>query len=208
MQVRRETTLFFLRTRGKRIASTKLSPPAHWCTDEQRSHSASAEGGTFLTLSSHTLLLHVYQVSDGPYCVKTGLLIERHSGRKVIAVSQGLNFRSRDSLSALEPSDPGPMHIRKFRILPFFSASVKSKFNIVVVNQVHVEAPTIQVALRKPPSATCSSDSDEGCVFDTDSSFSGRIPERSDCDGGFGGVPSVDVCHTISQHSFSLDFSE
>ena len=46
----------------------------------------------------------------------------------------GLNFKSRDSLSALEPSDQGPTYIRKFRFLPFFSASAWSKFNIVVVN--------------------------------------------------------------------------
>ena len=31
----------------KRIASTKLSPPAQGRTDEQRSHSASDEDGTF-----------------------------------------------------------------------------------------------------------------------------------------------------------------
>ena len=66
--------------------------------------------------------------------MKTVSLIERHSGLKVIAVSQGLNFKSRDSLSALEPSDPGPMYIRKFRVLPFCPASVKSKFNIVGVH--------------------------------------------------------------------------
>ena len=66
--------------------------------------------------------------------MKTLLLIERHSGLKVIAVSQGLNFKSRDSLSALGLSHPGPMYIRKFRVLPFCSASVKSKFNIVVAN--------------------------------------------------------------------------
>ena len=35
--------------------------------------------------------------------------------------------RSRGSLSALEPSDPGQMYIRKCRALPFCSASVKSK---------------------------------------------------------------------------------
>ena len=41
---------------------------------------------------------------------------------------QGLNFRSRDSLSALDPSDPGPTYIRKFRILPFFSAPAEFVF--------------------------------------------------------------------------------
>ena len=47
--------------------------------------------------------------------MKTALLIERRSG---------LN----------EPSDPGPWYIRKFRVFPFCSASLKSKSNIVVVN--------------------------------------------------------------------------
>ena len=53
--------------------------------------------------------------------MKTVLLIERHSGLKVIAVSQGLNFKSRDSLSALEPSDPGPMLHPKISSLALFS---------------------------------------------------------------------------------------
>ena len=48
----------------------------------------------------------VYQDSSGSYCVKTVLLIDRHSGRKVIAVP-----RVELSLSALEPSDPGPINV-------------------------------------------------------------------------------------------------
>ena len=72
-------------------------------------------------------------------------------GPEGIFLSQRLNFKSMDSLSALGPSDPGPMYIRKFRILPIFSASAWSKFNIVVVNvditlQVHTEVPTIRAA--------------------------------------------------------------
>ena len=91
---------------------------------KQRSHSASVGDKNLLTSSSRTLPWHVYKVSKGSYCVKTVLLIERHSDLTVIAVSQGLNFKSRDSLSALEPSDPCPTYIRKIRVLPFFSASV------------------------------------------------------------------------------------
>ena len=37
----------FLRTTGKRIASTKLGPPDQAETDEQRSHSALVEDKTF-----------------------------------------------------------------------------------------------------------------------------------------------------------------
>ena len=98
---RESSTHNFFRTRRKRIASVKPSPPAQRCTAEQRSHSASDGGRTFSTSSSHTLLWHVYQGSNGSCCVKTVLLIERHSGLKVIVVSQGLNFKSTDSLSAL-----------------------------------------------------------------------------------------------------------
>ena len=39
--------------------------------------------------------------------MKAVLFIEGPSGLKMVASSQGLNFKS-DSLSALEPSDPGP----------------------------------------------------------------------------------------------------
>ena len=66
-----------------------------------------------------------------------------------------------DSLSALGPSDPGPMYIRKFRILPIFSASAWSKFNIVVVSvdilnsyfplQVRTEVPTTRAASEDHP---------------------------------------------------------
>ena len=93
------------------------------------------------------------------------------SGRKVIAVSQGLNFKSRVGVSALEPSDPSPMCTQKFGVLPFCAASVKSKSSVVE----HKLLAKIY----------------EGCVFDTDSNFSGG-------DGGIGtdiGVPSVGVCH-------------
>ena len=66
--------------------------------------------------------------------------------------------------------------IRKCRVLPFCSASVKSKFNIVVVNDdilnSYFHSPGSyrgtdnSNCLRKSPSTTCSSDSDEDCVFD------------------------------------------
>ena len=94
----------FWHTRGKQIPSTKLCPPEQANTDEQRSHCASDEDRTVLTSSSHVLLWHVYQGSNWSYCVKTVLLIERHSGLTVIAVSQWLNFKSRDSFSALDSS--------------------------------------------------------------------------------------------------------
>ena len=58
-----------------------------------------------LASSSHTSLWYVRQDPDGSCCAKTALLIECSSDRWVIAVSQGLNFKSRDRLSALEPSD-------------------------------------------------------------------------------------------------------
>ena len=125
--------------------------------------------------------------------MKTVLLIERHSGLKVIAVSQGLNFKSRDSLSALELSDPRPKYIRKFRVLPFCSASVKSKFNIVVANDdiwnSYFHSPDSywgadnSSCLRRSYSTTCSDDSAEDCgigvsvdVRHTDFSF--RISKR------------------------------
>ena len=75
-------------------------------------------------VKQHVALLRVPGF-EWSYCVKTVLLIELHSRLKVIAFSQGLNFMSSDSLSALEPCDPGPMYIRKFRVLPLFCASVK-----------------------------------------------------------------------------------
>ena len=105
--------------------------------------------------------------------MKTALLIERRSGLKVIAVSQGLNFKSRESLSALEPSDPGPWYIRKFRVFTFCSASLKSRSNIVVVNDdiwnsYFHSAGSYQgtyntSCLRGSSSTTCSSDSPEDC---------------------------------------------
>ena len=110
----------------------------------------------------------VNQCSGGLNCVKTGLLIERHSDRKVIAVSQRLNFKSRDNLSALEPSDQGPMYVRKCRVLPFYSASAKSKSSIVVVNEDIMNScfhpPGLcrgtdkSRCLRKSSLATCSSE--------------------------------------------------
>ena len=119
------------------------------------------------------------QCSDGSYCVKTVLLVERHSDRRVIAVSQGLNFKSRNNLSALEPSDQGPMYVRKFRVLSFCSASAKSEFSIVAVNEDIMNScfhpPGVSRCLRKSSSATCSSDSREGCVFDADSSFTAKL---------------------------------
>ena len=79
----------------------------------------------------------------------------------------------RDSLPALEPSDPGPMYFRKFRVLPFCSASVKSKFNIVVANDDFWNSyfhspgssrgPDNSRCLRGSSSTTCSDDSAEDC---------------------------------------------
>ena len=106
--------------------------------------------------------------------MKTVLLNGCHSGRKEIAASQGLNFRSRDNLSALEPSDPRPMYVRKFRVLPFCSASAKNQFNIVAVSEdvlnSYFHSPSLyrgtvnSNSLRKSPSATCSSGSREGLI--------------------------------------------
>ena len=94
----------------------------------------------------------------------------------MIAISKGLNFKPRDSLSALEPSD-----MRTFRVLPFSSASARSKFSIVAVNDDIMNSnfhfPRLcrgrdhSSCSRKSSSATCSSDSREGRVFDADSSF-------------------------------------
>ena len=62
--------------------------------------------------SIHASLFSVHQKSDKSYCVKLYLL-ECHPDRIEIAVFQGLDFGSRDSLSVLEPSDPGPMYVQK-----------------------------------------------------------------------------------------------
>ena len=94
----------FLRARDKLIPPSKLCSPVQENRDEQRSHSALVDGRMFLTSSSHTSLC---QDSNGSYCAKTLLLIERHARRKVIAMSKGSNFKSRD----IEPSDPGPLKI-------------------------------------------------------------------------------------------------
>ena len=101
------------------------------------------------------------------------------------AISQGLNFESRDSLPALEPSDPGPMYIRKFRVLPFCSASAKSMFSIVVANgdilNSYFHSPDLcrgidnSGCLRESSAATCSSDSREGRILDADSSSTAQL---------------------------------
>ena len=52
-----------------------------------------------------------------------------------LAVFRSLNFKSRDILSVLEPSDPGSMYVRKLWFFPFFSASLKIWFRIVVVKE-------------------------------------------------------------------------
>ena len=89
------------------------------------------------------------------------------------------NFKSRDSLSALEPSKPGPMYVRTFRVLPFRSASVKSRFEIFVVSEdilnSYFQSPglyrdtVISSCLRGSPSTTCSSGLPEERVFGTSS---------------------------------------
>ena len=78
---------------------------------------------------------------------------------------KGLNFKSRDNLSALEPSDPGPKNVRKFRVWPFCSASAKRRFNIVVVGEdilnSYIHSPDLHKGtvnsscLRKSPCAAC-----------------------------------------------------
>ena len=127
-----------------------------------------------MTSSSHTSLCSARQDPDWSNRVKTVSLIECHSGRRVIAESQGLNLRSRDKLSALEPSNPGPIYTRKFRVLPLCSASVQSKFNIVVrrkdILNLFFRSPSLyrgtvdSSCLRKSPPATCSSCSREKIV--------------------------------------------
>ena len=98
---------------------------------------------------------------------------------------------------------------QKFPVLPFRSASAKSKLSIVVVSDdilnSYFHSPGSyrgtdnSSCLRKTQSTTCSSDSRGGRVLDTGSSFTMQIPERSGSDGGIGtntGVPSVGVFHT------------
>ena len=84
------------------------------------------------------------------------------------------NLRSRDNLSVLEPSDPGLLSTRDFRVLTFCSASVKSKFNTFVVSldilDSYFHSPDLNRGtvnsgcVRKSPPATCSSGSREGMI--------------------------------------------
>ena len=110
----------------------------------------------------------------GSYCAKTVLLIECHSSRKEkkLQCPKGGNFTNKDHLSALEPSDPGPMYVRKCRVLPIGSASAKSKFNNVIVSEdilisyfhpPDLYSGTINSSCpRKSTAATCYSCSREG----------------------------------------------
>ena len=52
-----------------------------------------------------------------------------------VAVSHGLYFRSSDTLSALEPSEPGPMDVQKCRVFPWRPASSVKAFNTVKCRQ-------------------------------------------------------------------------
>ena len=92
----------------------------------------------------------------------------------MIKVSKGLNLRSRDNMSVLEPSDPDPMYTRQFRVLPFCSAPVKSQFNIFVFSldilNSYFHSPDLcrgtanSGCLRKPPPAACSGSAREGTI--------------------------------------------
>ena len=106
---------------------------------------------------------------------------------------QGLNFKSRDnSLSALEPSDPCPMYIGNFRMLPFLIRFCEEQIQYCPCERRHLEfvlplprfvpGTDNSICLRGSPSTTCSSDSAEDC----------------------GNSVSVDVCHT----DFSLGISK
>ena len=145
----------FLHTRRKQIPSTELCPPEKANTDEQRSHSALVDDKNVLTSSSRGSLCSVHQNSDGSYCVKTVLLIERHSGRKVIAVSLGLNFKSQESLSALEPvrsrSNVHPKISSLALLLRLCEEQIqyrrRTTFGIRVSTlRVHTEVPTTRAA--------------------------------------------------------------
>ena len=106
VQVWRETLIVdtFLRTRGKRI-STKLSPPAQGSTDEQRSYRRRTG-----VVEPHVALTYVPGFAW--IVLREDCIARRPFGPEG---DQGLIFRSRDSLSALEPSEPGPTYIRQFR---------------------------------------------------------------------------------------------
>ena len=152
--------------------------------------------------------------------MKTVLLIECQSSRQEIAVSRGLNFRSRDNLSALEASSPGPMHVRKCRVLPFCSASAKSKFNIVVVSEdilnSYCHSPNLyrgtvnSSCLRKSASATCSSGPREGLIVsererNTSLAVSGR--EQGFSASVSAGEQGLWLCASGRRQGFSFDVS-
>ena len=174
-----------------------MCPPVPENTDEQRSPNAVVVDKCFYIVESRVTLLSVLNFGWS-YCVNTVLLIERHSSRQVYAVSHGLNFKSKDSLSALEPSDPSTTYIRKCRVLPFRSASVKSKFSIVVENDVilnpYFHSPGSNrgtgnsSCLRKSPSTTCSS-------------FTAQASERF---GGDCGIGTTDFPLGVSERKQSI----
>ena len=134
--------------------------------NDHAAHRSRTEG--FDIAKPHVALTCV-PVSHGSYCLKTVLLIERQSGLKVIAVSQGLNVTSRDSLSALEPSDPGPMYIRKFRVLPLLGRFCEEQVQYRRSERRHLDSPSSywcadnSSCLRRSSSTTCSDDSTEDC---------------------------------------------
>ena len=111
------------------------------------------------------MFLHRRATRHSALCTKIRMVVLRE--HCLAHRTPGLNFKSKDNLSALEPSDPGPTYIRKCRVLPFRSASVKSKFSIVVENDVilnpYFHSPGSNrgtgnsSCLRKSPSTTCSS---------------------------------------------------
>ena len=67
----------------------------------------------------------------------------------------GLNLKSRDNLSAHESSDPSPMYVRKFRVLPFCSASAKSKFHIFVQFELPAKIATLSKVSRPASLLVC-----------------------------------------------------
>ena len=96
------------------------------------------------------------------------------------------------------------MYFRKFRVLPFRSASVKSKFSIVEENDVilnpyfhspgSIRGTDNSSCLRKSPSTTCSS-------------FTAQASERF---GGDGGIGATDFPLGVSEreHDISTNVPE
>ena len=173
-----------------------------------------------MTSSSHTSLCCVHQDSDGSYFVKIVLPIERQSGRRVIAMSQGLNLKSRDNSSALDPSDPSPMYVRTRRVLPLCSAFAKSKFNIDVVSEDILNScfhsPDLyrgtvnSSCFRKSPSAICSSGPRKGLIVserERSTSLAVSAREQGFSTSVSAGEQRLSICDSERRQDFSFDVS-